>query len=82
MPHPVKRPAERRRIFEMITFRKSWWPCCGHVVAGGESEKVREVGGIGKAVHLTSRIMKRFLTGPQGELEQYFLQLEVLENLC
>lgn len=51
-------------------------------MAGGQSERIREVGGVLKALHLASRIMKRFLTGPQGELEQYFLQLEVLENLC
>lgn len=51
-------------------------------MAGGESERIREVGDAGKALHLASRIRKRFLTGPQGELEQYFLKLEVLENLC
>ena len=47
----------------------------------GESEKP-EVGGVGEALHLTSRIMKGVFTGPQGELEQCFLQLEVLQNLC
>lgn len=42
-------------------------------MAGGESEVITEVGGVAEALHLTSRVTKGFLTGPQEELEQCFL---------